>query len=154
MVWLLILFVVAVAVVPLFHFAPSKRQRAIAGMRERAAIEGLFVEFREPPGGPGRPLPNGVSEHNLIYYGKRLPAAKKRARITGAWRRDSEGWLGIGGYKPIPEMFEDLPDSAVVASVDPDSCGIYWEESGGAEAVVEIASLLDHWAEQLGATRD
>lgn len=154
MVWLFILFVLAVALVPLSYFAPSKRQRAIAGLRERAAIEGLFVEFRKPPGGSGRPLPNGVSERNLIYYGKRLPAAKKRARQRSAWRRDSEGWLGVGGYLPIPDMFADFPDSAVAASVDPDSCGIYWDETGEAETVAEIASVLEHWAEQISATRD
>ncbi|NND68215.1 MAG: hypothetical protein HKN19_11565 [Halioglobus sp.] len=154
MVWLLILFVLAVALVPLTHFAPSKRQRAIAGLRERAALAGLFVEFREPPGGPDRPLPNGVRSRDLIYYGRRLPAAQKRARIIQGWRRDNEGWLGVGGYVPIPELFEELPDVAVAASVDPDSCGIYWDESGGIEMVDEIASLLDRWAEQLGATRN
>lgn len=154
MVWLLILFVVAIALVPLLHFAPSKRQRAIAGMRERAAIDGLFVEFRQAPGGQGRPLPNGVQSQDLIYYGKRLPAAKKRARLNHSWRRDNEGWLAVGGYVPVPELFAGLPDSAVAASVDPDSCGIYWNESGGVEAVSEIASLLDRWAEQLGATRN
>ena len=154
MVWLLILFILAIALVPLFHFAPSKRQREIARLREQAAVGGLFVEFREAPGVAGRPLPEGVSERDLIYYGRRLPAAKKRARVTHAWRRDKDGWLGVGGYVPLPDVFADFPDSAVAASVDPDSCGVYWNESGGTDAVAEIISLLERWAEQLGGSRD
>lgn len=154
MIWLFILFVLAIALVPLLHFAPSKRQREIAGMREHAALDGLFVEFRKTPGGEDRPLPEGVNARNLIYYGKRLPAARKRARITQAWRRDREGWLSIGGFAPVPAMFEDLPDCAVAASVDPDSCGIYWDESGGVETVSLIASVLTRWTEQLATTRD
>ena len=152
MVWLLILFVVAIALVPLFHFAPSKRQREIANLRERAAIGGLFVEFREPPGGPGRPLPNGVLERNLIYYGRRLRAANKPPRVNHAWRRDNEGWLAVGGYVPVPDVFAQFPDSVVASSVDPDSCGVYWDESGGVDAVAEITDLLERWAEQLGGT--
>lgn len=154
MAWLLILFILAIALVPLMQFAPSKRQRTIARLRERAALGGLFVEFREAPGSTGRPLPDGVRAQDIIYYGRRLPAAKKRARVTHAWRRDREGWLGVGGYLPIPDVLEELPSSAVAASVDPDSCGVYWDETGSLETVAEIAALLERWAEQLGAARD
>ncbi len=50
MTYLLIIFVIAVALAPLSHFVPSKRQRQIARMREYAAVHGLFVEFRGVPG--------------------------------------------------------------------------------------------------------
>lgn len=154
MVWLFIFFVLAIAMVPLLHFAPSKRQREIANLRQNAAIAGLFVEFRETPGIADRPLPEGVRAQDLIYYGKRLPATSKRARLTHAWRRDREGWLGIGGYVPIPEMLKEFPDSVVCASVDPDSCGVYWNESGGDAAVAEITALLERWSDELCATRE
>ena len=154
MVWLFILFVLAVALVPLLHFAPSKRQREIADLRQNAAIAGLFVEYREMPGITDRPLPDGVRAQDLIYYGKRLPTARKRARVTQTWRRDREGWLGIGGYVPIPDVFDEFPDSVVSASVDQDSCGVYWSESGGAESVAEITALLERWAHELCAMRE
>ena len=48
--YLLIVFVIALALAPLSHFVPSKRQRHIARLREYAAVHGLFVEFRSLPG--------------------------------------------------------------------------------------------------------
>ena len=53
--FLLIVFVIALALAPLGHFVPSKRQRAIARMREYAAVHGLFVEFRDLPVQAGAP---------------------------------------------------------------------------------------------------
>ncbi len=44
--YFIIIFVVALALAPLSHFLPSKRQRKVAGMREYAAVHGMFVEFR------------------------------------------------------------------------------------------------------------
>ena len=52
----LILFVIALALAPLWHFLPSKGQRKAARMREHAAVQGLFVEFRELPGAAKRSL--------------------------------------------------------------------------------------------------
>jgi hypothetical protein len=48
--YLLIILVIAIALAPLSHFVPSKRQREVARMREYAAVNGLFVEFRGVPG--------------------------------------------------------------------------------------------------------
>ena len=48
MTYLLIIFVIALALAPLSHFVPSKRQREIARLREYAAVEleqaGLAIE--------------------------------------------------------------------------------------------------------------
>jgi len=48
--YLLIIFVIALALAPLSHFVPSKRQRKVVCLREYAAVHGLFVEFRTLPG--------------------------------------------------------------------------------------------------------
>ena len=53
MKYFLILFVLALAIAPLTHFLPSKRQRQIARMREYAALHGMFVEFRKLEGVTG-----------------------------------------------------------------------------------------------------
>ena len=39
MTYLLIIFVIALALAPLSHFVPSKRQREIARLREYAAVD-------------------------------------------------------------------------------------------------------------------
>ena len=66
MKYVLILFVIALALAPLSHFYPSKRQRLVARMREYAAVHGLFVEFRDLPA-RGEPVP-GERRAQVIYY--------------------------------------------------------------------------------------
>lgn len=149
MVWLLIIFVVALAFAPLLHFAPSKRQRRVARMREHAAISGLFVEFRKRPGGDERPWPADVNAGSVIYYGKRLPA-KRSGRISSAsWRRDASDWVAVGGYVPVPASFEDLPAQILAASVDDGSCGVFWTESEEGAVVDQIRSSLERWTAAL-----
>ena len=63
--YLLIVFVIALALAPLSHFVPSKRQRHIARLREYAAVHGLFVEFRSLPG-TARERADG---HTIYYAG-------------------------------------------------------------------------------------
>ena len=87
--YLLIAFIVAMAIVPLTHFAPSKGQLRVARMRELAATSGLFVEFRSLPEALHR---IGQSPRDLIYYGKRFPAGKSDAVERGQWVRDGEQW--------------------------------------------------------------
>lgn len=148
MVWLLIAFVVVMAIVPLMHFAPSKRQREIAGLREQAAVGGLFVEFRDPPGAE-RGWPEDVRPGSIIYYGKRLPA-KRQGRIAAAgWRCDNDEWRAVGGYVEVPESFASLPAGMLAASVDDGSCGVFWTESTGEAAVEQIRCSLEAWVASL-----
>ncbi|MCB1845393.1 MAG: hypothetical protein KDI09_20665, partial [Halioglobus sp.] len=64
--YLLIAFVLLLAVAPLLHFRPSKRQRALARMREYAVLHGLQVEYRKlPTEQRGRRPVTG----DVIYYG-------------------------------------------------------------------------------------
>jgi hypothetical protein len=37
----------------------------------------------------------------------------------------------------------------LAASADESSCGVYWRESGGVEAVELIRQVLESWADQL-----
>ena len=70
--YFIIIFVVAAGAGAAEHFVPSKRQRKVAGMREYAAVHGMFVEFRALPDVGGVPcLPRFRGQ--VIYYGRRLP---------------------------------------------------------------------------------
>ena len=145
MKYLLVIFVIAVALAPLIQFLPSKRQRKIAGLRESAALQGLFVEFRDMPGSHIVPkAPAG-----LIYYGKRFPIRRPRPVETGTWLLLGDGWRNVGGTKPVTTLLQDLPVEILAASVDEFSCGVYWTESAEEGAVEQIQQVLEHWSDEL-----
>ena len=128
--YLFIAFVIMVALAPLTHFMPSKRQRAVASMREYAAVHGLFVELRRPPTGPGVPAP---PDGEVIYYGKRLPLSLKQEPTPCQWVREEGQWRAVDRRTAVPEAVQSLPGEAFAASLDGGSCGAYWVESGGDE---------------------
>jgi hypothetical protein len=148
--YLLIIFIIALALAPLSHFVPSKRQRRIAHLREYAAVNGLFVEFRTLPDKAGRAaksaaLPGG----DIIYYGKRLRPRRGSPVERGSWICDDEGWRGLDRRTPVPASLLQLPDGILAASVEEASCGIYWQESGSEACVEQIKQVLEAWSEEL-----
>jgi hypothetical protein len=148
---LFILFVIAVALAPLAHFQPSKRQRQIARLREYAAVHGMFVEFRSVPGrDSGRLNTRDSAGHEIIYYGKRLPAARGHCSLAGAWLRQGSEWAGLQRTLAAPAGLAQLPAQVLAASVDQSSCGVYWQESGAVEDVEQIRQVLEHWAGEIG----
>ncbi len=145
MKYLLIIFLLALAIAPLTHFLPSKRQRQVARMREYAALHGMFVEFRELAG------VSGVTERKgaVIYYGKRLPASLRTPVEPGTWLCSGDGWRSSGPARSIPEQLAELPVPVLGGSVDQGSCGVYWTESAGEEAVEQIRLALEQWHAEL-----
>jgi hypothetical protein len=148
--YLLILFVIALALAPLSHFFPSKRQRLMARMREYAAVHGLFVEFRDLPARAG-PAPAG-RKAQVIYYGKRLPPSRGKGRSPLSWLHSEDGWTGVGHRTPAPVGREQLPVSIEALGVDEGSCGIYWQEQGEETDVEKIVAALEEWAGALSAS--
>ena len=146
MKYLLIAFVVFLALAPLTHFIPSKRQRMVARLRESAAVSGLFVEFRKPPARDGRTVPDAGS---LIFYGRRLPHGRGPAPRYTAFVRDDWGWRGLDRPAEPPEPLLDLPEEVALAMVDEGSCGVYWNEEGGQEVLDRICQVLERWSEDL-----
>jgi len=148
--YLLILFVIAVALAPLAHFAPSKAQRETARMREYAAVHGLFVEFRDVPGtGDARDRQHDRAGGNTIYYGKRLPASRDKREEARAWRRENEHWIPLQRRWGVPDVLVSLPLEVIAASVDRGSCGVYWRECGGVDNVALIEQVLTAWSTEL-----
>lgn len=143
--FLLILFVLAMAIAPLAHFLPSKRQREVARLREYAAVHGLFVEFRNPPTAGATPAP----VRDVIYYGKRLPNKRSRDVESAAWIRVDAGWRSLARRLPVPAPLAELAVEVCAASVDQISCGVYWTEGAGEAGVEEIRQCLERWSEQL-----
>lgn len=149
MKYLLIVFIVFLALAPLSHFVPSKRQRLIARLREYAALNGLFVEFRQPPGRSASAA-GGATGARHIYYGKRLPYARSSAAVTrGGWVFEEGTWRPVNWRDPVPDPLSRLPAQAYAATVDEGSCGVYWDEAGGEVEVDLICSVLEDWAREL-----
>lgn len=148
MTYLLIAFVIFLALAPLSNFVPSKRQRKVARLREQAAVGGLFVEFRKPPPGV-RLAPAREQSGEIIYYGRRLPPARQGSAGTGSWLRDDVGWRALEPRNPVPEQLQDLPPDVFAAAVDSGSCGVYWREAGDEVEVEIIRSALTAWAGDL-----
>ncbi len=147
--YLLIAFIVVIALAPLTHFLPSKRQRRQAAMREAAALGGLFVEFRSLPGAAAGRVPQ--AQQDVIYYGRRLAPSRGRGNRRGAWlQRDGE-WRSVtaGPRVPVPEPLRACSADILGASVDEGSCGVYWQEQGDAATVGDIRDILLAWAEQI-----
>ncbi len=153
MKYLLILFVVALALAPLSHFFPNKRQRKVARMREYAAVHGLFVEFRDLPARSARSGDPARRESQVIYYGKRLPPSRDRVRPRLAWLREDEDWSGLGHRQAAPAAAGLLPAAVQALGVDEASCGIYWQEQGEEAEVADIVAALEQWADKLGTGR-
>ncbi|EAQ97875.1 hypothetical protein [Congregibacter litoralis] len=145
MVYAIIALIVLVALAPLWHFMPTKRQKHQARLRETAALAGLFVEFRDLPLGPERSARLPASERQVLYYGLRLPASRKKPRIRQAWYRDNAQWRSPAGRADPPGFSEELPASVLAIAVSEESCGIFWQERGDEDTVREIAALLEDW---------
>lgn len=144
MKYLLIIFVIFLALAPLTNFIPSRRQRLVARLREYAAVHGLFVEFRKPPGQGGAASPQpGAS--GLIYYGKRIPPGKGTPVGRGAWIRDEDGWRARERPAPVPPPLAKLPATVGLATLDEGSCGVFWAEEGDEETVERIRQVLAEW---------
>jgi hypothetical protein len=148
--YLLIILVIAVALAPLSHFVPSKRQREVARMREFAAVNGLFVEFRGVPGRDKvRSSDRDSAGRDTIYYGKRIKPAKAKARKAQAWRFQNGRWMGLERRAEVPAELASMPAEVLAASVDEGSCGVYWQEAGGVEKVAVIRQALEVWAGEM-----
>ena len=150
MTYLLIIFIIALALAPLSHFVPSKRQRKVARLREYAAVHGLFVEFRTLPGAQsGRKPPAAGAGGDIIYYGRRLRPRRGEPVASANWVAGQGGWQSLDRRAPVPDLLQQLPAGILAVGVSEASCGVYWQESGSEDDVERIRQVLEAWAEQL-----
>jgi len=145
--YLIILFVVALALAPLSHFVPSKAQRRTSRLREYAALKGLFVEFRNPPVMQRAGLEPRHGQ--IIYYGKRVRSAGRGPHTRVSWVAGAGGWSGQIHSAAVPSELLDLPQGIIGASADPESCGIYWSETGDEAEIDKICEVLMSLANSL-----
>jgi len=148
-IYLLIIFVIALALAPLLHVVPSKYQRRVARLREFAALQGLFVEFRSVPDGTLTVAESaGHSPGKTIYYGLRFPTTGRMDRPRAAWVYSEQGWRSLPRGGAVPIVLEGLPSAVFAASRDEGSCGIYWQERGEEPEIRQIHQVLNRLIEE------
>ena len=147
--WLIIVFVVLLALAPLWHFAPSKGQRRVARLREAAALAGLFVEFRDLPLPPARLERLPRAERQVLYYGCRLRSQRGDPPARVAWWREDGRWSSRPARREAPPQAELMPSSVLAIEVGPASCGVYWREEGDEDDVANLAGILVEWRDSL-----
>ena len=147
--WWIVLLVVLLALAPLWHFAPTRRQRLQARLRECAAVNGLFVELRDLPLPPARVARMPAAERQVVYYGCRLRGSGKLPTRRTAWYRAGEDWSCRDGRQAPPEFAQEIPDSVLAVDLGPASCGLYWREEGTEEDVIRLARGLADWRDRL-----
>jgi hypothetical protein len=139
--YLIIILIIGLALAPLSHFVPSKSQRKAARLREYAALNGLFVEFRDLPN--QKIKARGGALAHTIYYGRRVRPALEGPPKRLCWLFEQGQWLGSPARVEVPEAVLALPDGVLAASADRESCGIYWLEVGDETEVDQIAVVLE-----------
>ncbi|HEX7036934.1 MAG TPA: hypothetical protein VF210_14250 [Pseudomonadales bacterium] len=174
MVWVVIVVILVVAFGPIFWLMPSRRERRIGRLRQRAYQRGMRVEMRRLPGidvapedrvtAGGRPL--DTSRECAAYLMplatrlRLLPPARllRRAEGTAA----VPGWGFEPGRRPedprldamlaaLTPTLEALPQDVPALEVDTHAVAGYWLEGPGTtpERVDELADRLARAAESL-----
>lgn len=151
--WFIIGVVLLLAMAPLWHFMPTKRQKHQARLREAAAIAGLFVEFRDLPLAPARLARLATADRQVLYYGRRLKPSRREVRPSLAWYREAGDWTCLSARVMPPDIASELPETVLALRVNEASCGVYWREEGDENTVRDIASLLQAWQAQLEGVR-
>jgi hypothetical protein len=132
-----------VALSPLLSMRPSRGQLRVARLRERAAIKGLSVQLRDPP------ITLRQRDASMAFYQLRRDRGQRETgeRVVclcreGHWVADQgkPGEIRLG-------LLQELPAGLLALVADPDTVGVYWEETGEVEDVDRIAELLMQWCE-------
>ncbi len=136
---LLIIFILFVALSPLISMAPGKRQRQIAGLRQRAQQQGMQVTLAEPPAAIQRQ--GTTNERMACYKLRRHPDAGIPELAGNSYFVSVDGGWRSGGSADLPAaVLAKIPAGVVALVIDKAGCSAYWDESGGDG---ELDALLD-----------
>ncbi len=137
MTWLLIVFIVFVALAPLISLMPTRRQKRLAAIRQAAAVAGLQVQLLEPPG-------PGVDKRLSACYGLRAQH-RQRLGLTGNFVSEGDGWRNLDrrGSPLLSELAAGFPSGVSHLVLRPDSVMAFWDERGEVAEVETIKQALE-----------
>lgn len=149
---LILLWVMAVAVRPLMKLRPSKRDRQQATFRQRAAEKGLRVSLEAPP----RQATDMEAPPRLPVYrqpafrGRGAPQAwmlvraayEHEVHFLGRWAWQAKGRASHAEQRCLREHLPQLPASVRALSGAPEGWSVYWNETGGEQALIAVEGVL------------
>jgi hypothetical protein len=143
--YLLIAFVVMVALSPLISMMPTRRQRQIADLRQQAAILGLTVQLRERPDASG-------SGEILPFYGRHRQRSDRKCSGNVVYRRSGDNWSASTGSipTPLPTLFAGLPEGVSHVCESLHDVGLFWDERGPEADVERIDEVLQQLLQRGG----
>ena len=150
MVWLLIIFCLAVVMSPLLWMKSSPRQRQIAQCREVARSLALNVSLHRRPDAR-----DSEQRLDMIFYWLRWKQAVElkpwvlhRFSRRG-WESSYQGWRWISGQasleweQSIALAVSSLPSGVSAILVNGSGVGVLWDERGDAVAVHKIHNCIE-----------
>ena len=173
--WLIIIVVLLVAFGPVLWLVPSRKDRRLAGLRERARREGFIVELTrlpEPDPSPQQRVSAGGRLRDPVIECagytrimtdrlKWLPGWRM-LRMAGATDGPRPGWVFEPGSGPDGDHLAEMLDATdpVLESVPHDVVGLavanrhltaYWLEQAGADeaTVTGLMALFTAWETRL-----
>ncbi len=148
MTYLIIAIIVLIAIAPILHFLPTRRQRLITELRDTALKTGLFVEFRSDLDLEKYIERLNIKPVDIIFYGLRIPLAANIESKKKIWLRGKDGWSSRNEAKRFPNFLNGLPDDVLAVSADNRCIGVYWTEKGEIKDVENIRLALASWADK------
>jgi hypothetical protein len=139
--YLLIALVVMVALSPLITMMPTRRQRQLADLRQRAAVCGLNVQLRALPGAP-------EGSELLPYYGRLRQRGDRPAPANAVYSRksvgESEVWQCSCGdiSRHQNQLLAALPPGVSHVCETSQGVGLFWDERGEEADVDRIDEVL------------
>lgn len=176
MVWVIIVLILIVAFGPILWLMPSRRERRLSALRQRAYRHGMRVDLRRLPGRDVAP------EERVTAGGRALDTSRehaayvmpleRRLRMLPGWRvlRGGQGTSAVPGWTFEPGKRPDhprlgvmldtltpflagLPDDVAAVECDAHTLSAYWLEGPGTtpDRVDDLAARLGDAAGRLVA---
>ena len=149
MVWLTIVFVILMAVSPLFWMRNTPQQNRLEKIRSLARSHGIEITLHRRPDAR-----EGENRLEAVCY--KLPwhssQSKKKwvlhRNSNRGWESDLTGWRWVSGDEgklsgtDIELVFDSMPDTVSAVMLDSQGVGLIWNESEGEEMVSSILEKL------------
>lgn len=151
MSYLIILFVIALALAPIMALKPSKRQKQQVAMRDRARSRGLQVQVCILPQTHRQSVRQEDTESGLAYRLLwRHPLAKFKPIHFQLLREEQEpNKAPLAVLDALTTTLSSLPDTVMAVEFTNIGLAALWQEEGEPEDVDRIAAQLELLREQL-----
>ena len=141
MVYVLIALGLAVVIAPLISAMPSKSQRRVAAVRDRAKELGLRVTLRPAPAVPARF--RFKPERDLACYQQVQSQGKSALGEQRTYVLANGHWQPTHGASATPAWLITLPPGAPLVEVSDRYITVFWDESEGLEGLETIRQAID-----------